>query len=99
MLWSKLLIGLFAASGVAQSTDGLYDLVKRRLPNHVDNFRFSLVSNITGSNAGYDQFLVQDAPNGTVIVQGTSLSALSSGYVVKFCEIKHLLTSSVSIAI
>jgi alpha-N-acetylglucosaminidase len=83
MLWTKLLIGLFAASGVAQSTDGLYDLVKRRLPNHVDDFRFSLVSNITEGNGGYDQFMVQEAPNGKVLVQGTSLSALSSGYAVK----------------
>lgn len=99
MLWTKLLIGLFAASGAAQSTDGLYDLVKRRLPNHVDNFRFSLVSNITGSNGGYDQFIVQDAPNGTVMVQGTSLSALSSGYVVKvYLKTQHLLTTLVSIA-
>ncbi|KAJ5538772.1 hypothetical protein N7494_008251 [Penicillium frequentans] len=90
MLWTKLLIGLFAASGAAQSTDGLYDLVKRRLPNHVDNFRFSLVSNITGSNGGYDQFIVQDAPNGTVMVQGTSLSALSSGLHRYLADIAHV---------
>ena len=80
MLWTKLLVGLLSVSGAAaQSTNGLYSLVKRRLPNHVENFQFSLVSNLTGSDDGYDQFVVQSSSNGSVLVQGTSLSALSSG--------------------
>ncbi|KAJ5769528.1 hypothetical protein N7520_004087 [Penicillium odoratum] len=87
-MWKKLLIGLFAASGVAQSTDGLYNLVKRRLPNHIDNFQFNLVSNITGND--YDQFTVRNSPNGTVIVQGTSLSALSSGLHRYLTDVAHV---------
>ncbi|KAJ5621454.1 hypothetical protein N7528_006237 [Penicillium herquei] len=81
MLWKKLLAGLLITSGVAaaQSTDGLYSLVKRRLPNHVGDFQFNLVSNITGGDDGYDEFMVQSSSNGTIVVQGTSLSALSSG--------------------
>ncbi|KAJ5115696.1 hypothetical protein N7456_000044 [Penicillium angulare] len=91
MLWSKLLVGLLSASGVAAvSTDGLYSLVKRRLPNHVDDFRFNVVSNITGSDEGYDQFTVKSEPNGTIIVQGTSISALSSGLHRYLTDVAHV---------
>ena len=80
MRWINLLLGLLATSAAgAQSTDGVYNLVKRRLPNHANNFRFSLTSDLPDSN-GYDKFTVQSVANGTVMIQGTSLSALSSGY-------------------
>lgn len=80
MKWSRLLVGFFAASGaIAHPTDALYDLVKRRLPSHVDEFHFSLVPNTTAAE-GYDHFKVQTTQNGTVLVQGSSISALSSGY-------------------
>lgn len=81
MRWSQSLLWLCAASTVvAQSTHGLYDLVQRRLPNHADSFRFTLV-NTTQNTTNYDQYVVSTALNGTILVQGSSLSALSSGYV------------------
>ncbi|KAJ5396423.1 hypothetical protein N7509_004536 [Penicillium cosmopolitanum] len=78
MRWAGLFCWCGAASAVAQSTDGMYSLVKRRLPEHVDQFRFSISSNLT-DNGGYDQFTVKTAHNGTVLVEGSSISALSSG--------------------
>lgn len=78
MRWTKSLLWYFAASAVAQSTDGLYSLVKRRLPKHVDQFRF-LVNSDPTDTGGYDQFTVRTAPNGTVLIEGSSISALSSG--------------------
>jgi hypothetical protein len=44
MQWLKSLIYLllFAASAPAQSTEGLYSLVKRRLPNHIDHIHFTI---------------------------------------------------------
>jgi alpha-N-acetylglucosaminidase len=79
MRWIKLLLWFCLASAAAQSTEGLYSLVKRLLPNHVDHFRFTLDADF-GDSDGYDQFLVQSAHNGTILVHGNSLSALSSGY-------------------
>lgn len=79
MCWIKSLLWFCVASAVAQSTEGLYSLVKRRLPNHGDQFRFTLDADF-GNSDGYDQYLVQSADNGTVLVHGNSLSALSSGY-------------------
>lgn len=76
-----LLALLSASYVVAQSTDGIYNLVKRRLPNHADNFQFAL-RNITESSKKYDGFIVSTTANGKVVVEGTSLSALSSGYVL-----------------
>lgn len=81
MRWSQSLLWLCAASTVvAQSTEGIYKLVQRRLPDHADSFRFTLV-NATQTTGSYDQYVVSTAVNGTVMVQGSSLSALSSGYV------------------
>lgn len=82
MKWINSLLWLVAASAAAQSTEGLYNLVKRRLPNHVDDFRFDL-KNYTASKNGYDQFEVRTASNGTVLVEGNTVSALSSGYVIR----------------
>lgn len=82
MQWIKSLFCLlfFTASAPAQSTDGIYSLVERRLPNHVDHFGFVIdKSNLTGTE-GYDQFVVSSAPNGSILVKGNSISALSSGY-------------------
>lgn len=82
MRWITSLLWLFAASAAAQSTDGLYRLVKRRLPDHVDLFRFDLRNFTSGKNE-YDQFVVRTAPNGTILVEGNTISALSSGYVIR----------------
>ncbi|KAK5789923.1 hypothetical protein VI817_007210 [Penicillium citrinum] len=78
MWWSLLFVWGCATSAVAQSTEGLYSLVKRRLPNHVDHFQFSINSSLV-EDGGYDQFTVQTLPNRTVLVEGSSISALSSG--------------------
>jgi alpha-N-acetylglucosaminidase len=78
MRWVSSLIWCCTTSAVAQSTEGLYNLVERRLPKHVDQFQFSINSNLT-HNGGYDQFTVKTAHNGTVLVEGSSISALSSG--------------------
>jgi len=79
MRWIKSFLWLCLASAAAQSTEGLYSLVKRRLPNHVDQFRFTLDADFVDSD-GYDQFVVQSEHNGTILVRGNSISALSSGY-------------------
>lgn len=98
MCWIKSLLWFCVASAVAQSTEGLYSLVKRRLPNHGDQFRFTLDANF-GNSDGYDQYLVQTADNGTVLVHGNSLSALSSGYSREEIHRDPPLTLTVSIAI
>lgn len=80
MRWSQSLLWLVSASTVvAQSTEGIYNLVKRRLPNHADDIRFEL-TNSTQVNDSYDQYVVSTVDDGTLLVQGSSLSALSSGY-------------------
>lgn len=78
MWWTLLFVWGCATWTVAQSTEGLYRLVQRRLPNHVDRFHFSINSSLN-LNSGYDQFSVHTSPNGTVLVEGSSISALSSG--------------------
>jgi alpha-N-acetylglucosaminidase len=79
MFWGKaLLLGLCASTTFAQSLDGIYDLVRRRMPKHTDSFRFSLVD----FNSTNDQFVVSTAANGTILVQGNSISAVAYGYCI-----------------
>lgn len=87
---TALIWGLVAASSVfaSQSTDGIYGLIKRRLPEHADSFELSLV-NATGSTVASatdkpnDKYTVSSAHDGKILVEGNSLSALASGYVVQ----------------
>jgi alpha-N-acetylglucosaminidase len=88
MLFPKLLAWAFAAiaTSTAQSTDGILNLVKRRLPDHVDNFTFRLLGNETGpitsaTNATNDQYIVSSIALGKIQIEGNSLIALASGRV------------------
>lgn len=82
MRWSQSLLWLCAATtAVAQSTQGIYDLVQRRMPNHANSFQFTL-TNTTQTAGSYDQYVVSTAADGTVTVQGSTLSALASGYAI-----------------
>lgn len=85
------------ASAQSSSTQGIVDLVKRRLPNHVDNFSFSLINSTTGASFSSnstklqnDEYTVSTTRNGTVVVQGNSLSALSSGLHRYLADVAHV---------
>ncbi|KAJ5793419.1 hypothetical protein N7457_000018 [Penicillium paradoxum] len=72
MRWVKSLLWLGAVA-VSQSTEGISNLVKRRLPDHLDSFYFTLDTNLTGK---FDTYVVTNAPNGAIWVKGNTLSAL-----------------------
>lgn len=82
MLWSfmALLLGVLvlATSSFAHSTQGLYNLVQRRMPLHADFFEFFLVEPI-GNGTVYDQYTILSTSEGKIRVEGTTVSALSSG--------------------
>lgn len=68
----------------AQSAQGIVNLLKRRLPAHVEDFVFQLTSNNTGlytssSKAVNDEYHVSSTTDGKILVQGNSLIALLSG--------------------
>lgn len=85
MWWTKALVfGLFLGTTLGQSTEqGIYSLVKRRMPRHADKFEFSLVNatDAVAVNASkpLDHYVVSTSAHGKVLVEGNSLSALSSG--------------------
>lgn len=84
-VWNFVLwLGLVGIVVVAQSTAGIVDLVKRRLPAHIDAFTFNLQGNsadlISSSNpARNDEYTISSTPDGKILVEGTSLIALASG--------------------
>lgn len=86
MLFQTFLAWAFAAIAIstAQSTDGILGLVKRRLPDHVDDFIFLLTGNQTGpitsaTEAPNDQYTVSSVAPGKIQIEGNSLIALASG--------------------
>lgn len=75
--WTSCLI-----LGVAsQSTQGIVDLVQRRLPDHVDDFKFQLLGEAKGNstNPVNDKYIVSSTTDGKVLIEGNSLIALASG--------------------
>jgi alpha-N-acetylglucosaminidase len=74
-------------SAAVPSTQGILDLVKRRLPNHVENFEFAVVENTNSTSSAIAQlqndiYTVSTPADGKVRVEGSSLSALAMGCVI-----------------
>ncbi|KAB2570602.1 Alpha-N-acetylglucosaminidase, partial [Lasiodiplodia theobromae] len=67
---------LSIAAASSPGAQGLVDLVKRRIPAHVDDFEFILTEN---STAGYDAYVVSTPTKGHVCIKSGSLSGLASG--------------------
>jgi alpha-N-acetylglucosaminidase len=84
MFLSGILVWTTFAGAVpaTQSTDGILHLVKRRLPNNVDDFEFRLLENnavpLTAKPTN-DEYGVSSTPDGKIMVEGNSLIALASG--------------------
>ncbi|KAK4949695.1 hypothetical protein LTR10_011536 [Elasticomyces elasticus] len=75
--------------GEGQSTQGLVNLVKRRLPAHVDDFSFELAPGKHTPGLTNDQYTVK-CDFGKVSVQGNSLSALLSGLHRYLTDVAHV---------
>jgi alpha-N-acetylglucosaminidase len=84
MLWITLLWLSTLLSAGAQSTQGIVDLVRRRMPGHANSFEFELVGASSTANQSnpLDEYNVTSTSSGKILVQGTSLSALASGLVL-----------------
>lgn len=80
LIWAVAAI----TAATPQSTQGIVDLVKRRLPDHVDTFTFHLLANETGpaasaTDAKNDQYMISSTADGKVLIEGNSPIALASG--------------------
>ena len=71
-----------AASVADVSTDGVAALVQRRLPQHADAFEFTLVNISTSTTRENDSYTVTSTVGGKIVVEGNTVSALLSGYVI-----------------
>ncbi|KAI6716539.1 hypothetical protein PZA11_004205 [Diplocarpon coronariae] len=91
MLLSKLLIYLVGAASIAsaQSTQGILNLVKRRVPKYVDDFQFRLLRSKPNTTSN-DVYSISSTTHGKILVEGNSLSALSSGLHRYFTETVHV---------
>ncbi|ORX98108.1 putative alpha-N-acetylglucosaminidase [Clohesyomyces aquaticus] len=87
-------VGLLALSwtiAATTSTQGLYDLVKRRLPSHCGDFHFVLFEQITPYNSSElqnDQYAIRTW-NGSITIEGNTLSALATGFRRYFTDVAH----------
>lgn len=78
LLWASA-----ALASITASTDGVRNLVKRRLPDHIDDFKFRLTGDtveypITGQPP-IDNYVVSSTTDGKILVEGNSPIALASG--------------------
>ena len=66
-------------TALTTSTNGLYSLIERRLPSHRGHFEFHLEEAHNSSTTQNDGYSISTASNGSIVVSGSSLSALSTG--------------------
>lgn len=82
------------AIAAIDSTQGLYDLVKRRLPSHSEDFIFALrvhaAASTTSSDPNNDEYAISVSSNGSIAIQGNSLSALTAGLHRYFTDVAHV---------
>ncbi|KAK7545285.1 putative alpha-N-acetylglucosaminidase [Phyllosticta citricarpa] len=71
------------------TTQGLVDLVTRRIPDHAADFHFVL-SNQTTNSSGYDHYAVSTPANGQVKIESSSLSGLASGLHRYLADVVHV---------
>jgi alpha-N-acetylglucosaminidase len=87
------LLALCFTATATPSTQGLYDLVKRRLPSHCDAFVFTLANSTTPTNSTeleLDEYTISTATNGSIAIEGNSLSALATGLRKYFTDVAHV---------
>lgn len=84
-LW--LCFGVLASLVTSQTTQGLVNLLKRRIPNHVGDFIFAIGANQSKSGSiistPLDKYEITSA-GGKIYIEGNSISALASGQVVTY---------------
>ncbi|KAK7521314.1 putative alpha-N-acetylglucosaminidase [Phyllosticta citriasiana] len=71
------------------TTQGLVDLVTRRIPDHAADFQFVL-SNQTTNSSGYDHYAVSTPANGQVKIESSSLSGLANGLHRYLADVVHV---------
>lgn len=76
----------------AASTQGLYDLIQRRLPGRCQDFAFELddTVHVNASTPQNDHYTIRAASNGSIAISGTSVSALATGLRRYFVDIAHI---------
>ncbi|KAE9375356.1 glycoside hydrolase family 89 protein [Stipitochalara longipes BDJ] len=87
-IWTTCL----ALMAAAQSTQGILDLVQRRLPDHVDDFEFQLLTNVKGNSTdpSNDNYIISSTINRKILIEGNSLSALASGFHRYLTDVVHV---------
>ncbi|KAF2656863.1 glycoside hydrolase family 89 protein [Lophiostoma macrostomum CBS 122681] len=79
---------LFWSISTATSIQGIQDLVKRRVPDQYEEFVFTLDANSNSSEVANDTYTISTL-NGSIAIQGTSLSALATGLRRYFTDVAH----------
>ncbi|EJD43816.1 putative alpha-N-acetylglucosaminidase [Auricularia subglabra TFB-10046 SS5] len=104
MRLSALVSGLVAAAAAVSAasspgTQGLVDLVQRRIPLHARDFDFVL-STAPSNATGYDAYTVSTLSLGRVRIESDSLSGLATGSLNAIgCSLHRYLTDIVNVDI
>ncbi|KLJ13300.1 hypothetical protein EMPG_09412 [Blastomyces silverae] len=86
-----LLGAIFVEAADRHTTDGITRFLERRLPNHVNDFKFSLVGPLrTSDDWTNDKYTVFTGSNGKINVQANSLSGLFQGLHRYLADVVHV---------
>lgn len=84
--------GSICAIAAGASTQGLYNLIERRLPGHSPDFSFVLneTLHLNETTRQNDYFTIGTSSNGSITVTGNSVSALATGLRRYFVDVAHV---------
>ncbi|KAF5868365.1 putative alpha-n- protein [Botrytis fragariae] len=89
LFFSSTILIVFVKATTTQSTQGLINLLKRRLPAHVDDFEFQIQGNHT-LGVTHDEYVVSQTVAGKILIEGNSISGIASGLRKYFTDILHV---------
>ncbi|KAF7914792.1 hypothetical protein BELL_0622g00020 [Botrytis elliptica] len=89
LLFSSTILTDFVKATTKQSTQGLINLLERRLPAHVNDFEFQIHGNHT-LGVTNDEYALSQTAAGKILIEGNSLSGIATGLRKYFTDNLHV---------
>lgn len=85
---SEIMREFFSTQHFSISTEGINDLIQRRMPHHTGCFELLLIDSFANSS-GHDQYIISSTSTGKVLIEGITPIAIASGQVITF--MRHVM--------
>ncbi|CZS97027.1 related to alpha-N-acetylglucosaminidase [Rhynchosporium graminicola] len=86
---SEIMREIFPSQHFSISTEGIHDLIQRRMPHYTGCFELLLIDSFANSS-GHDQYIISFTSTGKVLIEGTTPIAIACGLRRYLKEVAHV---------